>query len=221
MSGIAGAVGTQDPALIKTMVDALRHRGPDGIGYYQRNNVHLGAAWLGIIDPASGSQPLSNETGQICLVFNGEISNHHELRADLKRKGHIFTTETDTEVVLHLYETLGEDCVRHLRGMFAFAILDGERLLLARDRYGIKPLYYTFLPEEQLFLFASEIKSILQCSAYTPQLDMQTWADTFVLKHSVGTETFFAGVKSLAAGHTMSISWDQQMNISEPQPYFT
>src|SRR5215475_8692727 len=123
MSGIAGAIGTQDQALIKRMIDAVSHRGPDGSSYYQRNSVHLGAARLSIIDPASGPQPLSNETGQICIVFNGEISNHHELRADLKKKGHIFTTETDTEVVLHLYETLGEDCVRYLRGMFAFAIL--------------------------------------------------------------------------------------------------
>ena len=221
MSGIAGAIGTQDQTLIKRMIDVLSHRGPDGIGYYQRNGVHLGAARLSIIDPASGPQPLYNETGKIYIVFNGEIYNHRELRTDLKMKGHVFATETDTEVIHHLYEELGEDCVRHLRGMFAFAILDGERLLLARDRYGIKPLYYTFLPEGQLFLFASEIKGILQCPEYTPRLDMQTWADSFVLSHAVGTETFFAGVKSLAAGHVMSISWDQQMSISEPKSYFT
>ena len=116
---------------------------------------------------------------------------------------------------------LGDDCVRHLRGMFAFAILDGERLFLARDRYGIKPLYYTFLPEVQLFLFASEIKALLQCPEYTPRLDMQTWADSIVLMHPIGTETFFEDVKSLAAGHTMSICWDKQMSISEPKPYFT
>jgi asparagine synthase (glutamine-hydrolysing) len=219
--GIAGAIGTQDPALIKRMMSSLRHRGPDGISYYQRNGVHLGAARLSIIDPASGPQPLSNETGQICIVLNGEVYNHRELRADLKRKGHVFTTETDTEVVLHLYEEMGEDCVRHLRGMFAFAILDGERLLLARDRYAIKPLYYTFLPEAQLFLFASEIKGILQCPEYTPRLDMQAWVNSIILERPVGTGTSFAGVKLLAAGHTMSICWDQQMSISQPKPYFT
>jgi asparagine synthase (glutamine-hydrolysing) len=173
------------------------------------------------MDPASGSQPLSNATGQICIVFNGATYNHHELRTDLQRKGHVFATTTDTEVVLRLYEEMGDDCVRHLRGMFAFAILDGERLFLARDRWGIKPLYYAFLPEAQLFLFASEIKSMLQCLEYTPRLDMQTWADSFVLGHAVGTETFFAGMKSLAPGHTMSIRWDQQMSISEPKSYFT
>ena len=221
MSGIAGAIGTRDQALIMRMTDALRHRGPDGIGHHQWNGVHLGAARLSILDPDAGPQPLYNETGQICIVFNGEIYNHHELRADLKRKGHVFTTATDTEVVLHLYEEVGDDCVHDLRGMFAFAILDGERLFLARDRYGIKPLYYTFLPEGQLFLFASEIKGLLQCPEYTPRLDMQTWADSFVLGHAVGTETFFAGVKSLAAGHTMSICWDEQTSISEPKPYFT
>ncbi|TMC21989.1 MAG: asparagine synthase (glutamine-hydrolyzing) [Chloroflexi bacterium] len=221
MCGIAGIVGTQDQTLVMRMMDSLRHRGPDGIGYCWRSNVHLGAARLSIIDPDAGLQPLYNETGELCIVFNGEIYNHHKLRTDLKRKGHIFTTETDTEVVLHLYEEMGDDCVHHLHGMFAFAILDGERLFLARDRYGIKPLYYTFLPEKQLFLFASEIKGILQCPEYTPRLDMQTLADWIALNHPVGTETFFEGVRSLATGSTMSIRWDQQITISEPRSYFT
>ena len=108
MCGIAGAIGTQDQALIRRMTDVLRHRGPDGRGYYQRDSAHLGAAQLSIMDPASGPQPLSNATGQICIVFNGAIYNHHELRTDLQ--GHVFTTATDTEVVLRLYEEIGDDC---------------------------------------------------------------------------------------------------------------
>jgi asparagine synthase (glutamine-hydrolysing) len=221
MCGIVGAIGTQDRTLIVKMANSLHHRGPDSIGYCWGNDAHLGATRLNIIDLYSGSQPLYNETGQLSIAFNGEIYNHHELRSQLKKRGHAFTTETDTEVVLHLYEEDGENCIHRLHGMFAFAILDGAQLLLARDRLGIKPLYYTFLPEAQLFIFASEIKGILQCSDYTPRLDIQALADSAVLGHPVGTDTFFEGVKSLAAGHTMRIWCDKPMRISEQRPYFT
>jgi asparagine synthase (glutamine-hydrolysing) len=205
MCGIAGVVGACDSTLIADMTSVLRHRGPDGSGLHARGRVHLGATRLSIIDPWSGAQPVYNETGEICVVFNGEIYNHNALRAELSRRGHVFSTQTDTEVVVHLYEEMGARCVERLHGMFAFAILDGERLLLARDRLGIKPLYYAHLPETGIVLFASEIKAILRYPGVTPRLDHQALAHYLILRHSVGAETYFDGIRSLPPGHTMTV----------------
>src|SRR4030095_10015796 len=125
------------------MADAIRHRGPDDEGFYISGQIGLGFRRLSIIDLAGGHQPLSNEDGTVWIVFNGEIYNYQTLRDDLLSKGHVFKTKADTEVIVHLYEEYGTDCVQRLRGMFGFAIWDAhqEQLFLARDRVGIKPLY--------------------------------------------------------------------------------
>ena len=166
MCGICGKLAfdnqaTISPSLVKAMADTIRHRGPDDEGYYVSGPVGLGFRRLSIIDLKSGHQPLSNEDGSIWIVFNGEIYNYQDLRAFLLEKGHVFKTRTDTEVIVHLYEEFGPACLEKLRGMFSFAVWDqnAKTLFLARDRVGIKPLYY-HLTDASL-VFASEIKAIL------------------------------------------------------------
>lgn len=166
MCGICGKIlfdrdNSIQPSLIKNMMDTMRHRGPDDEGIYISNHVGLGHRRLSIIDLNTGKQPIANEDSTVWVVFNGEIYNYKELRQLLLRRGHVFKTETDTEVIIHSYEEYGEDCVSHLRGMFSFAIWDEreEVLFLARDRVGIKPFYYSLLGNS--LIFASEIKAIL------------------------------------------------------------
>lgn len=150
MCGICGIVGINSSqpidkdALLK-MTHAMKHRGPDDQGTYDDGQVGLGSRRLSIIDLAGGRQPIPNEDEAVWIVFNGEIYNYRELRTYLKKKGHTFRTGTDTEVILHLYEEFGVDCLQHLNGIFAFAIWDIPRqeIVIARDRMGIKPLYYT------------------------------------------------------------------------------
>ncbi|HMK37549.1 MAG TPA: asparagine synthetase B, partial [Desulfomonilaceae bacterium] len=133
-----------DRALLERINSTMRHRGPDDDGYYLSGSVGLAMRRLSIIDLEGGNQPITNEDGSVWIVFNGEIYNYPELRAELAAKGHVFQTRSDTEVIVHLYEEMGEECVTRLNGMFAFAIWDAgrHRLMLARDRLGIKPLYY-------------------------------------------------------------------------------
>src|SRR5205085_1325229 len=152
---------TVDEARLKRMRDVLRHRGPDGEGLWIDGPVGLGHRRLSIIDVAGGAQPMSNEDGSVWITYNGEVYNHAELRPGLEARGHVYRSRSDTETILHLYEDEGERCVERLRGMFAFAIWDRTRgrLLLARDRLGIKPLYYARTEHE--LLFASEIKALL------------------------------------------------------------
>ena len=172
MCGIAGIVGTTpdtivDPRIIRLMCQAIVHRGPDDEGTYVKDSVGLGMRRLSIIDLGGGRQPIHNEDKTVWVVFNGEIYNFPELRPELEARGHRFYTNSDTEVIVHLYEDLGSDCVQKLRGMFAFALYD-ERprsLLIARDRLGKKPLHYA-LVQGRLF-FGSEIKAIL---AAAPEL---------------------------------------------------
>jgi asparagine synthase (glutamine-hydrolysing) len=223
MCGIAGAIGIRDgAALVEAMTGALRHRGPDGAGYHSRGRHHLGSTRLSIVDLGAGVQPLYNETGQTCVIFNGEIYNHRQLRAELQRKGHIFATQTDTEVIVHLYEEVGDDVVRHLDGMFAFAVLDAGRLLLARDPLGIKPLYFAYLPERRTFLFASEIKAILRHPGFAARLNLQAVADAIALGYPVGDETYFEGIRSLPPGHTMRVFCDEDaFHVDGPARYHT
>jgi asparagine synthase (glutamine-hydrolysing) len=204
MCGIAGAWGEVDATQVTAMTRALAHRGPDDSGYHSRGPVRLGARRLSIIDIAGGAQPMYNENGEICVVANGEIYNHVELRRRLQAMGHRFTTRCDTEVIVHLYEEYGDRCVDHLRGMFAFAVADGQRLLLARDRLGIKPLYYTRVGAA--LLFASEIKALLRCPQVDPALDLQAFADSRLLGHATGDRTHVEGVRSLLPGHTMTVT---------------
>ncbi len=146
---------------LQKMNNAIRHRGPDGEGYYQRPGIGLGMRRLAIIDLVSGDQPIANEDESIWIVFNGEIYNFPALRADLEKRGHVFRTHSDTECILHLYEEYRDDCVKHLRGMFAFALWDekAQRLLLARDRLGKKPIYYA--EQAGLLFFSSELPSLV------------------------------------------------------------
>src|SRR5271166_2855996 len=151
MCGIAGYVSLDSPAneqTVKHMCDQIRHRGPDDYGCYVRGKCGLGMRRLSIIDLSTGHQPISNEDGSIWVVFNGEIYNHQSLRSSLQARGHHFRTASDTEVLVHLYEEHGVDGLSKLRGMFAFAIWDNvqQRLMLVRDRFGKKPLYYAELP---------------------------------------------------------------------------
>jgi len=212
MCGIAGIHSSNpahraDPAIVEGMVALLRHRGPDEFGLYHDRSVALGNARLSIIDIAHGTQPISNEDETIWVVCNGAIFNHNELRHDLRARGHVFRTRSDTEVIVHLYEEYGRGCVDRLNGQFAFAIWDTREpegtLLLARDRMGICPLFYTERGEE--LLFASEIKALLSHPAVTPELDPLALAEFFTLWSILPPRTPFTSVKQLPVGHTLTI----------------
>jgi asparagine synthase (glutamine-hydrolysing) len=193
------------PALLKGMADTIAHRGPDDEGYYVSGPVGFGFRRLAIIDLKTGHQPISNEDGTVWIVFNGEIYNYQELRQFLRSKGHVFRTETDTEVIVHLYEEFGEACVEKLRGMFAFAIWDDRDkvLFLARDRVGIKPLYYRLT--DKCIIFGSEIKAILADPEVNPEI-LPSVIDRFLTFYYVpGEETLFRDVRKLPAGSYMVI----------------
>ena len=179
------------------------HRGPDDEGYFVEENVGLAMRRLSIIDVKTGHQPLSNEKQNIWIVYNGEIYNHAELRADLQAKGHVYRTHSDTETIVHLYEEYGRDCVKHLRGMFAFAIWDRRKraLFAARDRLGIKPFYYRW--DGNTFLFASEIKAILAFSDVTAEFNRGALAEYLAFGYLTGPKTMFAGIRKLMPGHTL------------------
>ena len=203
MCGICGLwqpIGV-DERLVQSMGRALVHRGPDAEGYYFAGPVGLGHRRLSIIDLEGGGQPLSNEDGTIWIVFNGEIYNYLELRQALEAAGHRFKTRTDTEVIVHLYEEQGTECVRHLRGMFAFAIWDQrhQRLFLARDHVGQKPLF--FYQRNGAFAFASEIKALLQTGHVSAELDAGAMSDLISLRFTPGTKTMFKGIHKVPAGH--------------------
>jgi asparagine synthase (glutamine-hydrolysing) len=193
------------PALVKAMADTIIHRGPDDEGYHFSGPMGLGFRRLSIIDLSTGHQPLSNEDDSVWIVFNGEIYNYLELRRELQAKGHVFKTQTDTEVIVHAYEEFGESCVEKLRGMFAFAIWDERQktLFLARDRVGIKPLYY-WLSDKSL-VFGSEIKAILADPEVRPEV-APAMIDRFLTFYYVpGEETLFRNVFKLAPGSYMVV----------------
>ncbi|HYD80248.1 MAG TPA: asparagine synthase (glutamine-hydrolyzing) [Paucimonas sp.] len=221
MCGIAGSVGTVDTSIAATMVAALHHRGPDHNGIAAAGPVILGSARLSIVDPLGGNQPIYNEDRSLCLVFNGEIYNHLELRSKLLSLGHKFSTNSDTEVIIHLYEEYGERCVEFLRGMFSFAITDGRKLFLARDRVGIKPLYYIQLRGPNLFLFSSEIKSLLATPIVPAKLDDIAVTDWAVIGHSVGNRTMLDGIRLLMPGETLTLDAADPMQELRPSKYFS
>lgn len=210
MCGICGIYlhdnsSTIDGELLKSMADIIRHRGPDDEGFHFDRNLALGMRRLSIIDLARGKQPIYNEDETIVTVFNGEVYNYLELREQLQKRGHTFTTASDTEVIVHLYEDMGEECVHQLRGMFAFAVWDKRhrRLFIARDRLGIKPLYYHTVIGKQL-VFGSEIKSILRHPKVKASLDLDALNNFLSLKYVPAPQTMFEGIKSLPPGHTLS-----------------
>jgi asparagine synthase (glutamine-hydrolysing) len=211
MCGIAGAVGlgiAANPAasrdLIGRMCGVIAHRGPDDEGHYVAGEVAIGMRRLAIIDIATGRQPLSNEDGTIWIVFNGEIYNYRELRAELIARGHRFQTRTDTETIIHLYEEEGERCVEKLRGMFTFAIWDEREraLLLARDRLGKKPLHYTLAGDT--LVFGSEIKSLLQHAGVKREVNLEAISDYLSYGYIPDPATAFKGIHKLPPGHTLT-----------------
>lgn len=214
---------TISPTLVRAMADTIRHRGPDDEGYYVSGPVALGFRRLSIIDLKSGHQPLSNEDGSVWIVFNGEIYNYQDLRAFLLDKGHVFRTRTDTEVIVHLYEEFGPACLEKLRGMFSFAIWDqnAKTLFLARDRVGIKPLYY-HLTHASL-VFASEIKAILADPSVERQVAPEFIDRFLTFLYMPGEETLLKGIHKLLPGHYLLVKdgkpvirqyWDLQ--FAEP-----
>jgi len=214
MCGIAGFAGS-DPGLLDQMLRSIVHRGPDGAGVEVGPNFSIGMRRLAIIDVAGGDQPLYSDDKNLALVFNGEIYNHEELRRELEAKGRRFVTHhSDTEVILRGYEEWGPTVVDHLVGMFAFAITDREKaeLFLARDRLGIKPLYYVEGPGG--FAFASELKALFQDARVSRQPNREVLRRFLLFRvHDDGEDTFFDGVKRLLPGHTMLVRPDGIVKI--------
>jgi asparagine synthase (glutamine-hydrolysing) len=209
MCGIAGIYrfdhGPVGEDVLTAMRETMVHRGPDGFGNYVAGHVGLAHRRLSIVDLGGGHQPMSNEDGTVWVSFNGEIYNHNELRPALVAKGHVFRTSSDTEVLVHLYEEHGDDLVQKLKGMFAFAIWDArrDRVLLARDRIGIKPLYYHATAER--LLFGSEIKALLAHPDMRPEMNSERLGDYLLYGSVYGAETLFRDIYELEPGHVMSI----------------
>jgi asparagine synthase (glutamine-hydrolysing) len=208
MCGICGIVNFDrsepvDPALVERMTTVLVHRGPDDDGYFVEANAGFGHRRLSIIDLGGGKQPIFNEDESILIVFNGEIYNYADLTAELTQLGHQFKSRSDTEAIVHAYEQYGDACVDHLRGMFAFAIWDRRRrrLLVARDRLGIKPLY--FYQCDRFLAFASEIKSLLQIPAVSRAVNPDALEPYLTLRYVPGPQTMFKGISKLQPGHLL------------------
>jgi len=201
MCGICGYSGIDDESLLTRMTEAISHRGPDDHGYYFHGSVGLGHRRLSVIDIAGGHQPMESPDGNLVLIYNGEIYNYRELRKTLELCGRRFATASDTEVLLTLYEEHGAEALSKLNGMFAFAVFDRRdgSLFLARDRVGIKPLYYLSLPGR--FLFASEAKSILCYRDWTPTLNARAIHDYLALRYVPGDRGMYRELRKLPAGH--------------------
>ncbi|HOP17513.1 MAG TPA: amidotransferase 1, exosortase A system-associated [Gammaproteobacteria bacterium] len=217
MCGIAGIFNTRSEdapqtELINRMTDAITHRGPDESGIHLEPGLALGHRRLSVIDIASGQQPLFNEDRSAAIVFNGEIYNFMQLRPELEALGYRFTTHSDTEVILHAWQAWGSQCVQRLRGMFAFAIWDQKRrhLFLARDRLGIKPLYYALLPNGH-FVFGSELKALLPHPALPRDRDPMAIEEYFAYGYIPEPRTIFSGVRKLPPGHTLLIEKGQTL----------
>ena len=200
--------------IIRDMADIIKHRGPDSDGYYVDNNIALGFRRLSIIDLDKGSQPIFNEDKDKVILFNGEIYNYKEIREELKSKGHKFSTNTDTEVILHGYEEYKEDILNKLRGMFAFVIYDikEKSLFGARDFYGIKPFYYYY--DNENFLFGSEIKSFLGNPNFKKELNKDMLSQYLTFQCSIGEDTFFKNTYKLLPGHYF-IYKDKELEIKK------
>ncbi|MEK6775503.1 MAG: asparagine synthase (glutamine-hydrolyzing) [bacterium] len=227
MCGIAGIAGRSDPALVGKMCYALSHRGPDDQGIFSDQGISLGMRRLAIIDCQGGHQPIHNEDKSVWIVFNGEIYNYKKIRSGLVRRGHTFTTSSDTEVIVHLYEEYGEECLGHLRGMFAFAIWDRskETLFLARDRLGIKPLIYTFDGEN--IVFASEIRALLDAGISQDGFDPEALNYFLTYLYVPSPRSMFRSIRKLPPAHTLTYCrgkvrirryWDLHMQEDRARP---
>jgi asparagine synthase (glutamine-hydrolysing) len=210
MCGICGIVSSREPIeleQLRAMTQTLVHRGPDADGFYVDDDCRVGLGFrrLSIVDLDTGDQPMSNEDDSIWLVFNGEIYNHADIRQRLEQRGHRYRSRCDAEAVVHLYEEYGPDCVHHLRGMFAFAVWDSREriLLLARDRLGIKPLYYAPADGGKSFVFGSEIKALLAHPAMQPRIDEQALSLYLTFAATPAPRSLFEGVQKLPPGHRL------------------
>ncbi|MEI8340153.1 MAG: asparagine synthase (glutamine-hydrolyzing) [Verrucomicrobiota bacterium] len=207
MCGICGIFDQSgnsiDQAVLGNMVSIIRHRGPDGDGRFVDGEIGLGHRRLSIIDLSGGAQPIGNEDGRVQVVFNGEIYNFVELKAELEGFGHQFRTRSDTEVIVHAYEQWGTDCVKRFNGMFAFALWDAQKstVFLARDHLGIKPLYYVRIGRR--LLFSSEIKSLLQDPECPREIDLDAMAELFTFRFVPSPKTLFKGIFKIPPGHFM------------------
>ncbi len=204
-----------DQRVLERMRDVITHRGPDDKGTFIDGNIGLGHRRLSIVDVGSGHQPMTAEDGRLYVTFNGEIYNHADSRSELEARGHRYDTHCDTEAILHLYEEHGPRVVDHLRGMFAFAIWDKTKreLFLARDRLGVKPLYFVHDDDGSLY-FASEIKSLLEADAIKPEINFSSLPEYLANRTTCGEATLFKGVSRLLPGHTLT--WrDGEVKIDE------
>lgn len=218
MCGITGLVYLDstrkiENSQLKSMTDAIRHRGPDDEGFYIQNNIGLGFRRLSIIDLHTGHQPLANGDSSMWIIFNGEIYNYLEQREILKKKGYKFNTATDTEVILHLYEEYGVDCLQYLRGMFAFAIWDNRKkqLFCARDRFGIKPFYY--YTDSEKFVFGSEIKAILKSRNIDETLSYEALDSYFAFGYITSDLSIYKKIKKLQPAHYLLLSFADKVSI--------
>src|ERR1051325_6464771 len=216
MCGIAGFIdlcaretrGFEDRgAILERMCRIIRHRGPDDQGMMVRNGVALGMRRLAIIDLVSGNQPMSGEDGSVTIVFNGEIYNFQEIKPKLESRGHTFHTHSDTEAIVHAYEEFGPDCLKDLRGMFAFAIWDenNRKLFLARDRAGKKPLYYTTTPSGT-FVFGSELKSLLEHPEVQRDVNAEALDAYFTLGYVPDPLSIFSNIHKLPPGNYLTLT---------------
>ncbi|HVE15827.1 MAG TPA: asparagine synthase (glutamine-hydrolyzing), partial [Chthoniobacterales bacterium] len=210
MCGICGVFETQDEKIVqkstlKAMADTIRHRGPDDDGFYVCGGVGLAHRRLSIIDLAGGHQPLSNEDETVWIAFNGEVYNFEELNRQYLSSGHQFRTRSDTETIVHLYEELGEECFAKLRGMFAIALWDGrrKRLLLARDRLGKKPIYYSW--DGRRLVFGSEIKALWNAGGLSKEMDLEALSDYFSYLYVPAPKTIYKHIKKLRPAHYLVI----------------
>jgi asparagine synthase (glutamine-hydrolysing) len=238
MCGICGIFHSDraqrvDRITLEAMNRQIVHRGPDDDGFFVEENVGLAMRRLSIIDIQTGHQPLSNEDGSVWIVFNGEIYNHQDLRKSLESKGHRYRSRSDTETIVHLYEEYGSGCVYHLRGMFAFAIWDRNKrnVFLARDRLGIKPLYYRY--DGKTLLFGSEIKTIFAYAGLKREFNRSTLAEYLAFGYIAGEDSMYAGIRKLLPGHVLTVDergsleryryWDLNINPddgSQPRDYY-
>ncbi len=220
MCGIAGFLNADgnaaEPGVLHRMISMLHHRGPDAVGVHVDRNAGLAHARLSIIDLSGGAQPMHNEDRSLWITFNGEIFNYVELREDLQKKGHTFATRSDTEVILHLYEEKGPDCVHYMNGQWAFAIWDSNRrnLFLSRDRLGVRPLFYA--SANGAFVFGSEIKAIFACPGVARELDLTGLNQVFTYWCTLPPRTAFKGIYELPPGHSMVV----KQGTVTVQPYW-
>src|SRR3984885_12813360 len=234
MCGISGILkltgGRADRNQLGRMIAMLSHRGPDASAVHVAGTIGLAHARLSIIDLEGGAQPMSTTDGRLWITFNGEIFNYIEIREELSSKGHRFATRSDTEVILNAYREYGENCVHHFNGQWAFAIWDAEtkKLFLSRDRFGVRPLFYT--QTSQSFLFASEIKALLTCPEVPAEIDLQSLDQIFTFWVTLPPRTAFKNIFQVPPGCSLtmengkacirqywSVSYPEAAGYSDPQ----